>query len=303
MALNTLNSLESMTFKEYIAELEKFLDKYNGQLLDLLSFDFKSDIVGHAEERHIDLSDEQMVARAIKEVKFSSTFSNKEEAESFISEALYSKEEEIANWFLEMKEYTHMLSIDMREPVGRGVSPDFRGKDTPILKISLLRARDQYTCLGFVITTAYPDIKDKTSSFNKEDYYTLAEKIKGAKFTRAENIYRAAKADNRYEAFLLNNGHKVRIIKPLKSNIHLNFILEMGNNDKEKYYISANGKLQEMSLHDIILKYSELKYDVDQIRQIINSSDLRQHRLQLELQGQNVDIPNADSPNTDAPEL
>ena len=56
-----------------------------------------------------------------------------------------------------------------------------------------------------------------------------------------------------------------------------------------------------MSLHDIILKYSELKYDVEQIRQVINASDLWQHRRQLELQGLNVDIPNTDSPNTDNP--
>ncbi len=139
---------------------------------------------GHTKALHCSQSDKRLISRLCTEKIMPqgalvscpdgvSSFTSKEDMESFIQEAVWSNRQNIANWimktpmeFKDRSEFgTYIFSYDMGEPVGNGFmykEGQFIEHRTNVIRMALQRDFSGESPLGFYLKSAYPEIDKGT---------------------------------------------------------------------------------------------------------------------------------------------
>lgn len=231
-------------------------DIYAGDLEDVLSMKY-----GHMEVMHCpeDGYDEKACLKRVisREAPSESMFNSREEAYSFIQNAIDMSTEEITEWMYANKKYmsdrdfyTLALSVNMGDTVGKGYRADMSEYKTPVITMVLERDYD-YSCpKGFYLKTAYPDIECREAvktgrNFTKDDV------INGNLYTFKSNFEKAAFLYNKkagMEAYAMegdparDEGQYLVMKKREPDGIYTAYIKE--NSDWIKYYRRGkeNGK-------------------------------------------------------------
>lgn len=117
-------------------------------------------------ERHLCLSDKQMMTRLFSDTKAASTFEDEDNAQYLIKEAMYNAADEIIAWQETAKQWDDhafdvKLDADDYGTVGRGFRLNqqdnmIREETTDTLRFVLMK--DKHADFGFTLKTAYPNM-------------------------------------------------------------------------------------------------------------------------------------------------
>lgn len=152
---NNIHYLQSMSYDEYKKHLVRIISRNS----DILS-NFSSDLTnnhGHS-EKHIKLSEDDMLQRCISERKSSATFVDYNTVNKILAEAILENYDKILKTVIsDQKELNILYNND--SIVGHGIDVLFDEMETKCTHIKLVPSKDKMTDVGFVIRTAYPEIE------------------------------------------------------------------------------------------------------------------------------------------------
>lgn len=130
---------------------------------------------GHADERHIDVGENYLIARLISSNQdVVTSFPNREDSERKILKTIESNAEKIANDFCDGK-WVGTYRGRFASPVGFGLTKEYEVIQSRTLTISVRKDSGNYTECGFVLKTAYPggnhskDIEKTGKRLNVQD--------------------------------------------------------------------------------------------------------------------------------------
>lgn len=202
--MNNISFLQSMSYDEYHRHLNRIISR-SPEVLSDFSSDF-ADNYGHS-EKHIGLSENDMLERCISERKSSATFFDMKSANKIIAEAILANTNKILKTVIsDQKELNILYKGDFI--IGKGIDVLFDELETNSVHIKFVPSKDKISDVGFVIRTAYPEIElngiPTGKSFLPKAYSILGDALE------SEYIVRQAKIMG-YKLSRLNGHGNVQI--------------------------------------------------------------------------------------------
>ena len=259
-----LKRLYEMSTQEYIREFDKILDRDREQIIHSLEFDnYSYGVIGHTLEKHVGISDNDLLKRNIKEKRCTTSFMDDKTAKAAIYGALLSTKKSLARWFLKDEDSVSNFYVKFKKDIGYGIDLKFDKKTSDTIVLVVERARDANSELGFIIKTAYCDLS-AASKFTGINYRELAEQIKGQKFSINEDLYRFIKNETDYSMkWISENKGFVVEIPGYESSLKVTI-----NYPDMDFVLKSDGKLDyNFDYSDIF--FSEFYDDVQDLNRII----------------------------------
>jgi hypothetical protein len=115
---------------------------------------------GHTLERHVSMTNEELIKRAIQEnVEAATSFTNKSTAIKAVQENLRKNADEIAKWINESDTSRKIFDVSHTYAIGKGVLEDKKHVVYDLKNSRMVLVRDESQEFGFKIITAFPIIK------------------------------------------------------------------------------------------------------------------------------------------------
>jgi len=144
---------------EYVIDVEKLAKKIRNVGNDIL--DLSEETGGHALEKHVGQTNNELIRRAIQDEVGASSFPNTSTAIKAAKENLRDNAEEIAQWLKSNPSIKDQIVVEFEHeyPIGYGVS---KGNKTPIYNLTKSRIvlrPEPNSELGFKILTTFPIVE------------------------------------------------------------------------------------------------------------------------------------------------
>lgn len=156
---NSKNKLNSSLAKAQAKSL-KAMTKLEVQTLIRQS---ESTAIGHAKEKHLDITIDQLKLRSKKEGIPATKFTNGDTMKNFIKKFINTEANAIANWVASSSKTDFVRVIDSSSPIGYGYQYNSTTKKYNeyynIKKGVIVLSKSSNAELGFIIKTAYPKAK------------------------------------------------------------------------------------------------------------------------------------------------
>jgi hypothetical protein len=140
--------------------LAERISKINaGKLLDFSEGRKVGGKVGHTLQKHVGLTDNELIRRAIKENTDVTSYTNKSTPINTIQKSLRQHSDEIAEWLLGDSSDIFAIRYDSDYSLGKGV---YKGKTTVEKNVNMaitILMRDRNAPEGFSILTSYPALR------------------------------------------------------------------------------------------------------------------------------------------------
>lgn len=291
MSISNLGRLYELSTANYIKEFDKYMANHS-DIINSLKCDLYSNALGHSDERHIDLTNEEMIKRMLHDGTLCSIFLDENTVNAKVLTALQKLKTDIAEWFLKGKGEKFSRTIMCKDIIGKGIDYTFEGRDTKLITTVLKRSHDRNSDLGFYIATIYPNIKvlkENAVEMNGYNYRALAEEINGKPFTRNEDLIRAIKnetfpdRDIRMQAYDLKDGRTVKVKLVDGKNprdVALNIYIKP---DCIRYETIHNGIInRNICYGDIGFQFPQYSRTVNHLLNTIDKVDIMREREQLD---------------------
>jgi len=115
---------------------------------------------GHTLEKHVSITDEELIKRAIQEdVEAATSFTNKSTAVKAVKQNLRKNADDIVDWLANPQSSRKTFDVTHNYGIGKGVLSDNKTILSDLTKSRIVLVKDSTQELGFRIISAFPVVK------------------------------------------------------------------------------------------------------------------------------------------------